>query len=1511
MKKFLIFTVSLLFVLPFAKAQLKEFSKDVNKFVPEMTSLYTAIENKDQRKTGEEFMLTKFTPFWNGGTLSEKMKLDVIDNCNKMLKRKMKVNPHFTAYMKSLMNLGESGKMMSTFDSWHATLSLLMEKSTSNPFLDFLETSDSLFLKNYLYSSNTTIWQSSNNNYEFKFDKEPLVIFPSLVLTCYANKDSSVILDCKGTLYPLQKTFVGEKGRVTWERAELKPEDVYAVFNKFSVNLKSREYSIDSVNFYNKDFFGGTPLLGRMEEKVLANKRGENASYPQFQSYDKRLEIKQIYKNVDFSGGFTMKGARLLGSGDETTDATLTFFREGKPFIICYSKSFAIRKDRVNSERSAFKMIVDQDSIYHPGLTMKYLDTKFDEKKNQNVPVHELSFTRERDDLSQTPFFDTYHKLDMDFEALYWVTDEPKMEFRMIKGPGSSGEANFESANYYSEARFQKLQGIDDVHPFVYLKNYIKQTGNKTFYVKDYAAFRGIQVEVIRLSLISLAVGGFLNYDANNDRVYVKDKVFDYLNCKAAKSDYDVIVFNSIINVESNATLSLLNWDLKMRGISRVFLSDSQKVSIYPTEQEIIVKKNRDFTFAGRVHAGLFDYYGKNFSFEYDKFKINLPIIDSMSFKVRSRKPDDYGNYPLIKVKSVIEDLSGDILIDHPNNKSGRKPFSEYPIFNSKKNSFVYYDKNSSYPGIYKRGEFFYRIDPFTLDSLDDFSTEGLEFKGYLSSADIFPDIDQPLKVMPDYSLGFIRNTGPAGYPAYKGKGTFVNKIDLSNQGLRGNGTLKYLTSESKSDNFLFFPDSTIATVQDFLVNEQKSGTQYPPVSSKNVKEEWSPYKDVMKVRSTDTPFRMYSEDSELSGMLNLTPSALTGDGKMEFKNAIMTSRKYVFKNRVFDTDTCDFSLKTFDLEELAFETKNYKGHVDFDKRKGEFKSNGGTSLVNFPVNEYICYMDQFDWYMDKDEIDLKNNSKEIAGLDKMGIKQLVDVDLAGSEFISVHPAQDSLRFRSSRAKYSLKEQIIHAYDVKIIKVADAAIFPGDGEVTILKKAEMVPLKNAQILANTTTKYHTFTESNVNIYGRKSYSASGYYDFVDELEGVQKIFFDKVAVDSTLQTYAKGRISDSAGFTLSPYFDYYGNVSLRASNEFLRFTGGARIAHKCDTLGRPWIKFDSEINPAEIYIPISDAPTNTNGDRIFAGIYFSNDSVGVYPAFLSKKVKGGDIELASSSGYLTYDKKSNEYRISSREKLLEPLLPGRYLSLGVFQCLAKDEGRLSFGANLGRVAMNNFGRIDHYSVTDSTMIYSVTELDFFFASECLKKMEESFANAGDLSAFDVRSELYNKYLGEVLDKEEQSKAESELILYGYFKKMPEKLEHTITFSDLTLKYNKATRTYLSVGKIGISSIGKTQVNKYVNGKIEMVLKRGSEKLTIYLEVSSGEWYFFTYSNGLMQAISSNKEWNDIIINTKADDRQLSAKGGEKSYNYYISTTSRKDKWLKKMNQNSGEEPEEE
>ncbi len=1488
--KYLLFSIVLaLFGVELNAQTFKKFTEDPAIFITEQKSFFEDIDNPNLKKTAKEF-IELFTTEWNSGKISDEKKKLIIATANKMLKKKMKPIPHFKNYFSAIINFNNTNQTQISYKAWEESLDKLINRPTSTQFVDFLEISNFLFTENILYQSSTTTWKSNNNNYYFEFDSIPRIIFPSLNLSCYANNDSSVIYNTKGVYYPTLGKWNGQEGKILWERAGFSEDSVYANLNTYDINVKYSKYSIDSVTFYNKIYFS-EPLLGKLDEKILAHQDEDKATYPRFDSYDKRLYIKNIFPQIDYEGGFSMNGSKFLGSGNEDLDANLIFYREGKEFVRTGAKNYIIRKDRISSADASVKIIWEEDSIFHPGLQMKYL-----------YEENELSLLRGKEGISKTPFFDTYHKLDIYVEALYWKLSDPMIHLKMIKGVGNSSEAMFESSNYYSEGRYYKLLGIDETHPLSDLRKFAKDRDTNVVYVPTYANYLRIALPQIQALMLKMANMGFISYDINRDKVTLKEKLENFLLSRAGKKDYDVIQIVSKTESESNATINLLNFDLKLNGVSSVYLSDSQNVNIFPNEGKMILKKNRDFDFDGRIRAGMFDFYGKLFAFSYEKFKVDMPAIDSMSFYVKSFKPDEKGVYKYVKVKSVIEGINGDLQIDKADNKSGLKSLSQYPLFTSYKDAYVYYDKKSIHNGVYNRKNFYFHINPFQIDSLDNITTEGIDFTGSLTSSDIFPEFNEALSVQPDYSLGFIRKTPASGFPVYKGKGIYDSIIDLSNKGLRGKGTLKYLTSVSKSDSYLFFPDSTNASVQLFTINEQKSGVEYPKVEGLDVYEHWEPYQEIMIIKKVKTPISMYDLASKLHGSLFLTPKELTGSGMMAFNDAEMDARLFHFKNRTFNSDTVDFRLKSYDLSELAFSTYNYQAFIDYDKRKGEFKSNGGGSKVEFPINMYICYMDEFDWYMDKDEIELLNSKSNTTTnqYDNLDMKEIADIDLSGSEFVSIHPDQDSLRFFSPKAKYNLKENIIYAKDVKIIKVADAAIYPEKGELTILKKAEMKPLENAKILTNTSTKYHTIYDAIVNIKSRTNYTASGKYDYIDE--SGQKFPFElsKVSVDTTFQSFGEGSIADSALFRISPEFDFTGKIKFLSNIEFLHFNGCFKINQDCDNTTASWIKFKDYVDPLNIYIPLSDTIRDINNNKLEAGIFLANDTNEIYTAFLSPKFKLSDFDLIKARGYIFYDKENKEYKVSNKEKIKQIKQPGNYLSYSKDDCISYGDGKIDLAPNLGRVSMKTYGNINHFIIPDSSTLETVIILNFFFNDNALKLMNENIDKYPTLKGLDLTKSTFTKTLTEIFGNKEADKYIAEISLNGSLKKIPTELQSTFVLSEVKMKWDFLNKQFVSDGKIGIVSIDKKQINKYVNGYITLKKQKAGDEINIYIEFSENDWYYFNYKTNIMQALSSIPEFNTAIRETKPDNRTVKAENDLPNYQYTISTETKKKAFLKKV-----------
>src|SRR5687768_2096427 len=117
-----------------------------------------------------------------------------------------------------------------------------------------------------------------------------------------------------------------------------------------------------------------------------------------------------------------------------------------------------------------------------------------------------------------------------------------------------------------------------------------------------------------------------------------------------------------------------------MKDVSRIVLSDSQDVKIYPSEKWIVVTKDRDFLFVGSIQAGKLQYYGKDYYFHYETFVIDLLNVDSVAFHADSFDQNEEGRTTLVKVKNVLEQVSGSLEIDHATNKSGLKQ-KDFPAY--------------------------------------------------------------------------------------------------------------------------------------------------------------------------------------------------------------------------------------------------------------------------------------------------------------------------------------------------------------------------------------------------------------------------------------------------------------------------------------------------------------------------------------------------------------------------------------------------------------------------------------------------------------------------------------------------------------------------------------------------------------------------------------------------------------------------------------------------------------
>ena len=1450
---------------------------------------------------GKKF-IKEFEPIWFSDFFEPEIREVIYNTCDNMNEKRMLPLSEFRAYLMAVTAFVNSDHEIEQFNSWHTAVDNKLLGRSKRRYYDFLIFSQHLFDENALYKTNITTWKSDNSNYKIFWDydiKQPVVTIAELDLMCLAKKDSASIYDTKGTYYPDQKLWKGYGGIVNWQKAGYEENEIVAKIKSYQVQMNHSSYKADSAIFSNAVYFGGSKLMGDLEDKVLANVSEGRSSYPKFDSYNDNLAIENIFPKVDYHGGFIQRGSSFIGKGSDEKLARVVINRNGKPFIEAYAQTFVIRESKLTADPAEVLIYLDGDTIFHPGLNFK-----FDNDKRT------LTLYRNKVGRSKAPFFNHFHNLDMYCEEIVWNVDGNMFHLKPILG-NTDRSALFESKDYYRAYRYDELYGLDNRHPLVILKKCAEEMGSNEMTASDIAACWHLPFIEVQRSLMVLSNVGFIRYDYDTKMVKILPKTFNYVKARLRKIDYDIIQIVSnppkrndrqCVGNESNADFNLDSSYMQIHGVRGINLSDSHNVTIYPLNCEILLRPNRDFDFSGVVVAGNLEFFGRDFKFEYDSFQIKMPLIDSMRINVETEEMDQYGKPIMKKVKTVIEQINGKLEVDKFNNKSGKRAIKRWPVFTSYNDSYTYYDRPEIEGGVYDREDFYFKLEPFEFDSLDNFENSSIQFAGSFKSAGVFEEFEEVLSLQTDFSLGFIHPTPDEGMPMYDSKGIFTADILLSHEGLKGSGYVDYITSTTESQSFFFHPDSAYATAQQFVIESQYPGPpEYPNVEGVNVEWHWYPYQDTMTVANYDSPFILYEADRTFEGTLIYNPDSLIGTGKgdkrgkFEFDKAIVVSNEIRFKYFEFFADTVDFALKTGSLGDLGFDSKNMSAHVSFKERMGYFKANSEeSSEIIFQKNEFMAYMDLLTWHMDDDIIDLsskKSNSEEGAG--ELEIEGAKLIDISNHEKSN----QDSLFFYSSSCKYDLRNDIITADKVPYVDIADSRIIPDSGRIVVLRAAKIKTLKNAQVIANRENKFHRIYGANLDIANAVSFKGSGKYDYKDVDGNIAVIELNDVFVSSLLQTNASGDISKTQEFLLNSRFLYHGGVALESSKELLSFSGLTQVVHTCEQLDNPWIQFNAYLDPNDVLIPIDSNTTTERGEKVHVGQMLGSLPSKVYSLFGALPAKPTDKVISSVEGVMGYNFSKKEFRVGSEKKINIPNLTGNYFVLKSEECIVNFEGEHSWGANLGRIEMRPVSRLRHNLNNDSVTLKTSLLLNFFFEDKAMKILAKDFEESEN-ERVDYDDATYGYGLKTFVGEEAGNKIKADVGLTGKMKKIPDELTSLIFITKMNLYWNPQKMAFQNSDRIGLGNSYKNQVNRYVDGKFEIKIKRSGDQFMMQLKKDNTSYYFFTYSTEIMQTVSTNNKYNVAVKEAKKTKQERTK--GQSKYKFIPTTKAKANQLIRQF-----------
>ena len=1464
----------------------KNFSGNVDTYINELDELYKTDQNinKEQKKEWEAIIYS-YDSVWN--TFNAQHKRDVVKLSQTMIKKNIRARNGFYDFLLTQIAFTKSNQSAESYNQWLKGMQQYLEKHNIKIYNQAIEATYNLLVNYSLHYTKTSKWTfDAATPYAFRIDNERGVyadFTTSINLSYGISKDGGIIYNTKGRMYLMEDVWEGKGGTVNWERSGLSKDQVFCQLNDYKVALKTAGFTADSVQFTNKEYFSYT-LDGIFTDKIT-EKTNKESRYPKFTSYKKTEYIKNVFDNVDYIGGFSQQGGGFFGTGSKKEPARLVFYKESDVFMVAKAIEHPFSREGIISEDCQVTFYVnkngnEKDSIYHPGTKMNY-----------NKNSHVILCTDTKKGITSSPWIDSYHQIEIYTEAVYTGLDEHKIEFSSVRGPSQNAFATIESMSYYSDARWYKLQGIDETSPLSRIRSYCNQMGKREVTVKGLAEYTGLDFTQCKLMLMNLSLGGFVTYESYRETAIVKDKLYDYILNNNKRKDYDAIRMQSTTTGgEANAVLNIYDMDLRLNGIEPFTVSDSHNVRIIPKDGHIVMLKNRSFTFDGSVAAGRFRMSGSNCKFDYENFTLDLPNSDSLSFFV----PSFQDTNTLVKIQTPIRKLECQLVIDKPDNKASIKKIDGYPMLSSLKNSYVYYNNPKIQGGVYDTSSFYYELEPFVIRNMFSFKTADIVLKGILHSADIFNPLNEPLVVMQDYSLGFKMDIDNNGLVAYGGKAKYYNSIDLSCNGLLGTGRWEFGSSLSESKMFVFHPDSMFCETTKFSYDN-------PQVNVTKTNEYYYKQQNYMIVEQKAEAFNMYASNQSLqSGYLRVYPNALTGSGENKTNEMIVKSDLIKYMPDSFTSDSADFTLMALDGSSVAFHAKDVKANVNYISKQGAFTTKQGLQQNDLPYLQYVCQVDKFTWDMDKKLLSLQNSSSVTdGGMANKNLKEIIDLPQPGTIFTSTHPAQDSLTFNSVNAKLNLNTNELTADGVYMIKSADAAIRPSNHRIILHPGANMDTIEKADIVFNTDTKLHSVKNARVHILSSKLYSANGYIDYKDMDGKITEVFFQEIT-SATGYSVGYAKIEKTEPLNLNTAFKFYGQLMVTAPDSIMSFDGGLTLAINCNK-GKesPWLKFSSRLDADNIYIPISEAPVDVDGNRITTSILFNETSLKPQISFFTAD-KEADNVFIKGQGFLTYDSKSKEYRIASKEKLEDiQNVVGDYLSISTSSCNAQGQGEIKLGIPLGSVvSTENYGQIKASADGESATIRMSLALRFPFSNEALEYIGKGMYEYMNLAVIDFENaRRYQEFLHHKYGQEKGEELYQDLIEHGDWEKLPNNMDYSILLTDITLAWDPIRRCYLSNGESEVAIVGGIQVNRKVRTKVQMIKSGVATEIRIYLEQDSDNWYYFTYNGASMGAISSDENFNDLVKNAK--NKEFKGKNG-KIYTYRLSTPSEKRDFIRKI-----------
>ncbi|MCE2893650.1 MAG: hypothetical protein LW721_04375 [Flammeovirgaceae bacterium] len=1291
------------------------------------------------------------------------------------------------------------------------------------------------------------------------------IVFSKVTLNFVTLYDSAILKDTKGTFSLRERLFVGERGQFDWSSAGL---------SRDSVNYELSKYNFRTTQPYLRAQQGKLLYLGKLSGRIpgqfefnsISHKSRATALYPNFRSYENNVSILGLGEFIHYQGGFSLVGRNINSFCANGKQSTLEILGYADKRFKMQSYSISIQDSLINSDNAKVTIYQSNDSITHPSSQVH-----FDRAKQK------ISISKDRSSQRNAPFSSSFFGIDFNVDLMRWDLRSDTLTLS-IAGSGGIAPMIIESHDFFDEEDFERLANpIFGYNPLLMFTGFAKQIKSQRFSVFDLAQVKG-NLEKIKMAADFLSQKGMILYQSRTGAVYVKDKAMHFVEAKRGKVDYDNLKIPSYTERNPNAFISRIGGSMTVNGVEEFNVSDALNVIIKPDSSVITFLKNRDIKFNGTINAGNFEITGKDFTFKYDSFFVNLNHIDSIRFYVVDKNGTRRRvNNSLVGADSTTaaagglqtsaNKTAGTLFINRPDNKSGRAQVPNFPRLDATAGGVIYFDREEVLDGAYDKSVFFV-IPPFKLDSLNDADPGSINFEGKFISSGMFPPFDEKLHTMPDKSLGFNHTVPAKGYNLYLGEGRLFGGLNLDNSGLRATGRIEYLSAKVQSDDFVFYPDSVLSKGKSVELKEKQIGNvTFPQATVSDYQMKWFPKQDRFRLKNTREPFSFYKNTATLNGIVTVSKTGLTGSGKLSTRGSEVSSKELSFASKDFGGRHARFEVKTGNPEKPALAGNDVRLKFDLEKNVATVSPEvEGVAAIEFPYAQFKTSIPQAKW-------DLTTQ--------KIVMSKAPDVPIENSYFYTTRKELDSLRFNAEKAEYDIATQQLKVSGIPFIIVADAKITPENNEVLILENAKIGQLKNTTIVLDTLNGYHRLTKGVVDIISRKEFTGYATYQYVNSVNDTFNIKMTdfhletistegksrkKENVNATQQTVGNGSVADTDNILVAPRIFYKGDMVMYASRPALQLKGFVKLDLKKIKNYNTWLAYNQSGDEKDIYLDFDKTETE-EGRKAAAGLHFAQDN-SLYITFIFDKKDEGDEDFFLPSGSLFFDKESSQFKIEDRQKAAGEKLSGKVFTYNEEKQEVTFEGPINFFKNTNGVKLTasaiGSGSLTTNEIKMNSFILANMAIPDMAYQLMANNLLEVVKSEGVPEGLGDQTELLYKIsnlIGERVTKDYEQKSQQGYVSLGTV----QGLIQPLVFSNVNLKWSQDRKAFYSEGTIGISNSNRLDINGAFEGFMEIRKNEdGAPVFHIFFKASPESWYYFGFEDNRLMVHSANQAFNDLI-----------------------------------------------